>query len=81
MSVPLAQQDAISALEYVLVNVLGEWPIRGPIIAGTYWNVFKSAGVNSIIDFLLVPDSDWRCLLYTSPSPRDLSTSRMPSSA
>ena len=28
-------------------------------------------------------DSGWgvRCLLYTSPSPRDLSTSRMPSSA
>ena len=25
--------------------------------------------------------SDWACLLYTSPSPRDLSTSRMPSSA
>ena len=23
----------------------------------------------------------WVCLLYTSPSPRDLSTSRMPSSA
>ena len=23
---------------------------------------------------------DWSCLLYTSPSPRDLSTSRMPSS-
>ena len=26
-------------------------------------------------------DTDNRCLLYTSPSPRDLSTSRMPSSA
>ena len=26
-------------------------------------------------------DSFWVCLLYTSPSPRDLSTSRMPSSA
>ena len=26
-------------------------------------------------------DMDWNCLLYTSPSPRDLSTSRMPSSA
>ena len=25
--------------------------------------------------------NDWNCLLYTSPSPRDLSTSRMPSSA
>ena len=26
-------------------------------------------------------ESTYRCLLYTSPSPRDLSTSRMPSSA
>ena len=26
-------------------------------------------------------DHFWVCLLYTSPSPRDLSTSRMPSSA
>ena len=26
-------------------------------------------------------DKDISCLLYTSPSPRDLSTSRMPSSA
>ena len=26
-------------------------------------------------------DDEWACLLYTSPSPRDLSTSRMPSSA
>ena len=26
-------------------------------------------------------DEYWTCLLYTSPSPRDLSTSRMPSSA
>ena len=25
--------------------------------------------------------ADWTCLLYTSPSPRDLSTARMPSSA
>ena len=28
-----------------------------------------------------VIDASWGCLLYTSPSPRDLSTSRMPSSA
>ena len=27
------------------------------------------------------PDGTMGCLLYTSPSPRDLSTSRMPSSA
>ena len=28
-----------------------------------------------------IPQGEWACLLYTSPSPRDLSTSRMPSSA
>ena len=32
--------------------------------------------------FCFAPDSvNTTCLLYTSPSPRDLSTSRMPSSA
>ena len=36
-------------------------------IGGT-WDLFKYPGIRS-------------CLLYTSPSPRDLSTSRMPSSA
>ena len=30
---------------------------------------------------LLFPTAYMACLLYTSPSPRDLSTSRMPSSA
>ena len=29
----------------------------------------------------LCEENAYRCLLYTSPSPRDLSTSRMPSSA
>ena len=36
------------------------------------------------IGFVAVMSNDYRlvpCLLYTSPSPRDLSTSRMPSSA
>ena len=32
-------------------------------------------------DGLFVLDLNKTCLLYTSPSPRDLSTSRMPSSA
>ena len=29
----------------------------------------------------IMAERGWTCLLYTSPSPRDLSTSRMPSSA
>ena len=32
-------------------------------------------------DLLFIPQKPYICLLYTSPSPRDLSTSRMPSSA
>ena len=39
--------------------------------------------INSRDDFTLtaIHDPNYNCLLYTSPSPRDLSTSRMPSSA
>ena len=33
---------------------------------------------NFMPDFIIL---DWICLLYTSPSPRDLRASRMPSSA
>ena len=32
-------------------------------------------------DFFLSPDRVYGCLLYTSPSPRDRTRSRMPSSA
>ena len=31
--------------------------------------------------FIAIKGKNYDCLLYTSPSPRDLSTSRMPSSA
>ena len=33
------------------------------------------------IDYDIIEQDTYSCLLYTSPSPRDLSTSRMPSSA
>jgi len=41
---------------------------------------------NAYADVVMAPTADlqeklYSCLLYTSPSPRDLSTSRMPSSA
>ena len=35
----------------------------------------------ALVDGISPTDFRNRCLLYTSPSPRDLSTSRMPSSA
>ena len=46
------------------------------------WEYFKTAYDQAMLNAL---GKDWgrtfSCLLYTSPSPRDLSTSRMPSSA
>ena len=43
--------------------------------------VFSFLAEDSVIDLELMEDLNNICLLYTSPSPRDLSTSRMPSSA
>ena len=40
-----------------------------------------SQDVARFLEFLLKTIKPKNCLLYTSPSPRDLSTSRMPSSA
>ena len=48
----------------------------GPV---TYDYVVTNTGNVSLTALALVDDN--ACLLYTSPSPRDLSTSRMPSSA
>ena len=49
------------------------------------WRSDGRGGPLSIFDAvalgILCVDNDNDCLLYTSPSPRDLSTSRMPSSA
>ena len=42
--------------------------------------LFSSSEFFAFIEKLSI-DQDTVCLLYTSPSPRDLSTSRMPSSA
>ena len=55
-------------------------------------NVFYKESIGPFIDLILSPVGTslngiagqvavQGCLLYTSPSPRDLSTSRMPSSA
>ena len=43
--------------------------------------VFSFLAEDSVIDLELMEDLNTICLLYTSPSPRDQSGSRMPSSA
>ena len=58
--------------EMMLIKVRASGPQREEI--KRLADIFRS----KIID---TTDSTYICLLYTSPSPRDLSTSRMPSSA
>ena len=42
---------------------------------------FMPVGTQATVKACTIDDIKKTCLLYTSPSPRDLSTSRMPSSA
>ena len=61
--------------------------VSGPLIGNTFlkneWDVFRQLYPMNMDPYVKILwfDSLEACLLYTSPSPRDLSTSRMPSSA
>ena len=61
----------------------GGWSATSlPVEAGGRgWSRVQSAAVMSTLFAHDVVGPPTGCLLYTSPSPRDLSTSRMPSSA
>ena len=69
---------AFASVEYIMRDVPGGWLVRYMHSTGAsaffvviYLHMFRA----------LIYGSYKGCLLYTSPSPRDLSTSRMPSSA
>ena len=54
------------------LDEVGRGPLAGPVVScGCYFSDYDD----------LESEIPITCLLYTSPSPRDLSTSRMPSSA
>ena len=53
--------------------------VIGP--GGLLGRVKNTSLFTSSVTLITSPESKLGCLLYTSPSPRDLSTSRMPSSA
>ena len=74
--------EATGDREVILVMVEGKAAITG---AGQDWgvlgdrmNVFEKTPPHCLY---LPNGTDWNCLLYTSPSPRDGLLSRMPSSA
>ena len=68
-------QDATVAAIYAEAQTLEEAPPSLGILQ-EWWRVLQPGGA-----FFLTAPNLKVCLLYTSPSPRDLSTSRMPSSA
>ena len=81
----VGQDEARLALLLCAVN-----PRIGGVILSGEKGTAKSTVVRGLVELLpghimrtlaLGTTEDRLCLLYTSPSPRDLSTSRMPSSA
>ena len=78
---PLAAKAALAALAAKAAKAAKAALVREPRIHKR-GNVRKGAMhfIMACVQ-LLHEASTCRCLLYTSPSPRDLSTSRMPSSA
>ena len=59
----------------------GQERAHGCYIKGDINEKGKQTGESRIVRLHPQPDSLWTCLLYTSPSPRDVEESRMPSSA
>ena len=66
MGVKISEVRVIPDIEIIIVDTLN-------LLRKSNNYVFTTGGIG--------PTHDDICLLYTSPSPRDLSTSRMPSSA
>ena len=75
----IASNAAMSLLEYNH-SVLGTWPLALTAYnhgAGGIARAVRETGTTDIETIV----ANYRCLLYTSPSPRDKRQSRMPSSA
>ena len=66
----------------VIINLQGDEPMINPLDIERLCKISREKNLYmSTLAFKLKNNDDYDCLLYTSPSPRDLSTSRMPSSA
>ena len=83
----LNNKDPISSLEFqgeAIERTLDLLPDDKSMIGfiGGPWTLLSFASATNKLDKLeKIEGYQWACLLYTSPSPRDPKTSRMPSSA
>ena len=69
--------NAVELFETAVKNATPLVEVRARRVGGATYQVPQEVRQERGIAMAL----RWICLLYTSPSPRDLSTSRMPSSA
>ena len=72
----LKMAEEWSKLSYCKRRQVGALIVKDKMIISDGYN-----GTPSGFENICEDDEGYTCLLYTSPSPRDLSTSRMPSSA
>ena len=89
-SVTAANGNELEIIDAITDNVTAV--CDKPQSAGSHWDIRVKGDGEAGLRLKLLPklggsgeveftQQEWTCLLYTSPSPRDLSTSRMPSSA
>ena len=71
--IPCLTNEELKKLGKWYVSTGKEWICHSDYELEEFKNIF--------LNFISPEERDNICLLYTSPSPRDLSTSRMPSSA
>ena len=83
--VPIVASNMDHTGTIAMAHVLMEFPMLTALckfVKSTEWgwnkNIIKTIGLDQNLDEL---SYDNACLLYTSPSPRDMRRSRMPSSA
>ena len=83
---------SVGATGFLIENGEFKYPINEITIAGNFKDMFQNITLANDLEFKYATNSPTMliegmvvagkcCLLYTSPSPRDALTSRMPSSA
>ena len=79
LMVPLAACGGVTLMSEADEAKIGAQ--QHPNIIREYGGVYKNAKLTAYVEAVMARIGQFSCLLYTSPSPRDMRRSRMPSSA